>query len=58
MQDATLKKTFDRSLISFEREFSVRYWCNSLGCTQGQLRAAVRSVGCDAEAVRLFLKKK
>ena len=58
MQETTLKKAFDRSLISFEQEFGIRYWCNSLGCTEGALRAAVRSVGRDAEAVRLFLKKK
>ncbi len=54
----TARKGIDRTLISFEEDYAVRYWCNVLGCTQTALRSAVRAVGNDAAAVRAQLKKK
>lgn len=33
----------------------VRAWCNLLGCSEAQLRLAVRAVGSSAEAVRAYL---
>ena len=35
----------DRKLISLEQGYEVRDWPRSLGCKEGQLRAAVKSVG-------------
>ena len=34
----------------------VRYWCESLGCTETQLRESVQAVGSSPERVREFLK--
>jgi hypothetical protein len=56
--DDKLKKGLDRTFIGFGKEYEVRFWCNSLGCTQNALRAAVRAVGNSADAVRTYLKKK
>ena len=56
--DDKSKKGLDRTLIGFGQEYQVRFWCNSLGCTQNALRAAVRAVGNSADAVRTYLKKK
>ena len=58
MSGDKLKKGLDRTLIGFGQDYEVRYWCNSLGCTLSQLRAAVRAVGNSADAVRTHLKKK
>ncbi len=52
------KKGLDRTLIGFGQDYEVRYWCNVLGCTLSQLRAAVRAVGNSADAVKMYLKKK
>jgi hypothetical protein len=52
------RKGIDRTHISFGEEYTVRYWCNALGCTPTALRTAVRAVGNDAAAVREQLKKK
>jgi hypothetical protein len=45
----------DRKLISLEQDYELRDWCKSLGCTEAQLRAAVKAVGNSAEAVRQHL---
>jgi len=45
----------DRKLISLSDDYEVRDWAKSLGCTEEQLRAAVKAVGNSAEAVRKFL---
>jgi hypothetical protein len=58
VKPAIPKKGFDRETVSFEHEHEVRFWCNSLGCTRSELRAAVRAVGCSADAVRTQLKRK
>ena len=34
----------------------VRYWCESLGCSEAQWRESVRAVGNSPENVREFLK--
>lgn len=58
MTETKAKKSFDRTLISFNEDYEVRFWCNSLGCTRVQLRAAVRAVGNSPVAVRAQLKKR
>ena len=58
MPDAKTKRGLDRTSIDFAQDYVVRFWCNTLGCTLNQLRAAVRTVGNNADAVRAHLKKK
>ena len=58
MVETAISKGIDRTLISFDKDYAVRYWCNALGCTPTALRAAVRAVGNNAAAVRAQLKKK
>lgn len=45
----------DRKLISLEQEHEIRSWTQSLGCSETQLRDAVKAVGNSAEAVREYL---
>ncbi len=58
MSDDTSKTAQDRKLISLKEDYEVRDWCQSLGCTPEQLRAAVKAVGNSAAAVREYLAKK
>ena len=48
----------DRNLISLNEDYEVRNWAKSLGCTEAQLRAAVKAVGNSADKVREYLKSK
>jgi hypothetical protein len=45
----------DRIRINVSQPFEVRDWCNSLGCTEQALRAAVKAVGPMAGDVRTYL---
>lgn len=47
----------DRKLISLSEDYEMRDWMKSLGCTEADLRAAVKAVGNSAEAVRDYLRK-
>ena len=58
MPDDTNKVGQDRKLISLQQDYEVRDWCKSLGCTEQELRAAVKAVGNSADKVREFLRKK
>lgn len=57
MSDNTDKTGLDRKLINLSEDYEVRDWCKSLGCTEEELRAAVKAVGSSAEAVRQHLAK-
>ena len=57
MSDDTTKTALDRKLIGLEEPYEVRSWTESLGCTEAELRAAVKAVGRSAEAVRAYLAK-
>lgn len=46
----------DRSRISFDEEYEVRYWTESLGVSRDELEEAVKSVGHSADAVRGHLR--
>jgi Protein of unknown function (DUF3606) len=48
----------DRRLISLKEPYEVRDWCKSLGCTEAELKAAVKRVGHSATKVREALSKK
>lgn len=58
ISDDKSKTGQDRKPISLEEDYEVRDWCESLGCTDKELRAAVEAVGNSAEKVRAFLRKK
>jgi hypothetical protein len=42
----------DRSRVSMNEEQEIRYWTEYLGCTRGELAAAVARVGSSPDAVR------
>jgi hypothetical protein len=58
MSDDKSKTGADRKLISLAQAHELRDWTQSLGCTEQQLRDAVKAVGNSAEAVRAYLAKK
>jgi len=57
MTDNTKQTGLDRKLISLEEDYEVRDWTKSLGCTEAELREAVKAVGNSAEKVREYLAK-
>ncbi len=56
MADDFKKTALDRKLIALDEEHEVRSWCQSLGCTEAQLRKAVAAVGNSADRVREYMK--
>jgi hypothetical protein len=47
----------DRSKVNVNESWEVTYWCGVFGCTEAQLRAAVRAVGVLVVDVRRYLSK-
>jgi hypothetical protein len=45
----------DRDRVQLDVESELRYWCNELRCTEGQLRDAVARMGSQAIRVRAYL---
>jgi len=45
-------RTTDRSRVSMNEEQEIRYWTEYLGCTRGELAAAVARVGSSPDVVR------
>lgn len=43
--------------ISLEQGYEVRNWTRCFGCTESELRDAVRAVGHSADAVRRYLRQ-
>ncbi|WP_411879676.1 DUF3606 domain-containing protein [Polaromonas sp. YR568] len=58
MSDDKSKTGADRKLIALEQAHELRDWMKSLGCTEEELRDAVKAVGHSADAVRRYLGKK
>ena len=58
MSDNPAKTGLDRQLVSLEEDYEVRDWMKSFGCTEEELRAAVKAVGNSADKVREQLSKK
>ena len=56
MSDYRTATGHDSEVIEIVDGNQVRYWCDSLGCTEAQLREAVQAVGYSPPKVRLFLK--
>lgn len=53
--DLSKRGPADRSRINVNEPWEVRYWCKEFGCTETQLREAVKKVGVSANAVRRHL---
>ena len=47
----------DRARINVNESWELRWWTESLGVTEQELRAAVAAVGASANAVRQHLGK-
>jgi hypothetical protein len=47
----------DRSRVSVNEEWEIRYWTKELGVTERRLRDAVKAAGTSAEKVRAWLQK-
>lgn len=47
----------DRARINLNQDHEVRYWTDALGCTEDQLKAAVKKAGPMVDDVRAALKK-
>ena len=45
----------DHTRINCDDPQQLRFWCNELRCTEGQLRDAVRRVGATVVRVRAYL---
>lgn len=56
MSDYTTATGHDTTIVEIAVGNEVRYWCDSLGCTEAQLRESVRAVGNSPEDVRAFLR--
>ena len=56
--DTSVRTGQDRSRINTDQPHEVRYWTQALGCSEEDLRNAVRQVGPVADKVREFLGKK
>jgi hypothetical protein len=55
--DLTNRGPQDRSRVNVNEEWERRWWCKEFGCTEQQLRDAVRVVGVSADRVRQHLKR-
>ena len=55
--DLGKKRPQDASKINLTEQWEIVYWCGKFGCTEAQLRAAVKAVGNSAAAVEKYLNK-
>ncbi len=55
--DRSKRSKSDRSRISLDEDYEVRYWTNELGVSKEQLADAVKSVGNSVDKVREHLGK-
>ncbi|MEP0367426.1 MAG: DUF3606 domain-containing protein [Cyclobacteriaceae bacterium] len=55
--DKTKRHPQDGKRIDINDPNEVRNWCKSFGCTEADLKAAVKAVGTSAQAVRKHLNK-
>ena len=46
----------DTRMVQIADGNEARYWCDSLGCTEAQLRDSVQAVGISPDNVQDFLK--
>jgi hypothetical protein len=51
-------KVLDRSKVNVSDASEVTYWCKKFGCSETQLRYAVKTVGTAASKVRAHLTQR
>lgn len=56
--DRSKRGPADAARVNVNEDYEVRYWCGKWGCTEPQLRAAVKAVGVMAKDVEAYLKKR
>ncbi len=52
-----IRQPLDNKRIDINDPKEVHNWCNSLDCSEVELKEAVKSVGTSAEKVREYLKQ-
>ncbi len=57
MDDPKNRGSQDRSRVSTEQDYEVRYWSQEFGVTEEQLRQAVQRVGSSTDKVREHLRQ-
>ena len=57
MSDYKTATGHDSEVVEIADGNQVRYWCESLRCTEAQLRESVQAVGHGPSEVRQFLKE-
>lgn len=55
--DLKEKRPQDSSRISTSEKWEIAYWTKTLGCSEEELKKAIRAVGNSAEAVKKYFKK-
>jgi Protein of unknown function (DUF3606) len=55
MSDYSTATGHDSGIVEIADGNQVRYWCQTLGCTEAQLRESVQAVGHSPADVRQFL---
>lgn len=55
--DLSKRRPQDAAKINIHESYEVRDWCKKFGCTEAELKAAVKAVGVSAAAVRKHLGK-
>ena len=53
--DRSIRGPADRSRINVNEAYEVAYWTKEFGCTDAQLRDAVKAVGPMVDEVRQYL---
>ena len=56
LRDYTTATGHDTTAVQVADGNPVRFWCDSLGCTEAQLRESIRPSGDSPASVRAFLK--
>jgi hypothetical protein len=56
--DLSKRRPQDASPINIHEPYEVRWWTHELGCTEQQLKEAVKQVGTAVRAVRNYLQGK
>lgn len=56
--DKTKTQPQDAKRVNVNEPYELRDWSKKFGCTEEQLRNAVKNVGTSAEKVAEYLKKK
>ena len=56
--DKTKKKPQDASKINLGQSYEINYWCGKFGCSEEELKKAVRTVGTSKEDVEGYFNKR